>query len=73
MQQDYVHIYDGIPAFPGFMPVGNKPTSTAILLGSFCGYNLPYAPVLLAKSGYLAVYFEAFVEPGEYILHCNTS
>jgi hypothetical protein len=56
--QGYIFVYDGIPSFPGFTTAG------AELLAVFCGVNSNTAYSVTASSGYLTVFYEAFVDAG---------
>jgi hypothetical protein len=52
--QDYVYVYDGIPAL-----ASGRPEDRPNLLGAFCGRGIPKPISVEAKTGYLTVYFEA--------------
>ena len=55
--KDYVHVYDGVPLYPGFSSEGGT------LLATLCGSNSDDALVVTAHSGVLTVFFEAVVSP----------
>ena len=55
-----MYVYDGIPSF-----MTSSDTSNAILLATFCGFGLKQPVDVVAKSGYLTVYFEGSVEHSE--------
>jgi hypothetical protein len=55
-----VLVYDGIPLYPGFT------TSGATLLAVFCGVNSFNTIEVTASSGFMSVFYEAYVDPGRY-------
>ncbi len=57
-----MYVYDGIP---WFMTSDRKGSAT--LLAAYCGHGYPDGEKqVVAKSGYLTIYFEGSIEPGSY-------